>query len=446
MILNFKKISFLLLFLPLLTFAQHTIKATFSPAEDFTWAILYKNEPANVKYVAQAEVKNGSVIFNLDEKATKGIYKLVYAVPQKDNNFDIIYNGEEDIELTFTTNSSAVFQKSSDNILLNSYLTEALKLGEKLETAYAKPSISSSEITSIYKKQEELQIKYEEKSKGKIVQNFIKANKPYIPQNYEAPEIYVGNLSKNYFTNIDFKNPVLQSSNFLIEKSLAYILGVDSEPSSKQNSYNKNIDAITVKVKQSDSKFQKLFLDKLWEKLVSYDLIESANYLAEWYLIPIATQQNDLKLVAKLNKFKNLSIGSVAPDFSWDVIDNGISKTNKLSELSIAENYILVFWSSTCSHCLKQIPQLQQYIKILNSTKYKVVAIGLEDEPTNWQKETKKYPEFLNIIKLKKWDSKVVLDYGLSGTPTYFVLDKDKKFLAKPENLEELQTYLEEHK
>ena len=180
-------------------------------------------------------------IFNLDEKATKGIYKLVYSVPQKDNNFDIIYSGEEDIELTFTTNSSAVFQKSSDNILLNSYLTESLKLGQELETAYTKPSINSSEVNSIYKKQEELQITYEGKSQRKIVENFIKANKPYIPQNYEAPKVYVGNLNKNYFTNIDFKNPVLQSSNFLIEKSLAYILGVDSEPSSKQNSYNKNI-------------------------------------------------------------------------------------------------------------------------------------------------------------------------------------------------------------
>jgi len=445
MTLNFRKLSILLLFLPILTFAQHTIKATFSPAKDFTWAILYKNEPTNVKYIAQAKVENGTAIFNLDEKATSGVYKLVYAVPQKDNNFDIIYNGKEDIELSFSTTDSAVFQKSSDNILLNTYLNKALKLGEELETAYTKPRIISSEVTAIYKKQEELQTEYEGKSEGKIVQNFIKANKPYIPQNYETPKVYVSNLSKNYFTNIDFKNPILQSSNFLTEKSLAYILGVDSDPSSKHNSYIKNIDAIAVKVKQTDSKFQKSFLDKLWEKLVSYDLIESANYLAEWYLIPVASQQNDPRLVAKLNKFKNLSIGSVAPDFTWDSIENGVSKTNKLSELSISENYILVFWSSTCSHCLKQIPQLQQFVKTLNSIKYKVVAIGLEDEPTNWQKETEKYPEFLNIIKLKKWDSKVVLDYGLSSTPTYFVLDKDKKFLAKPENLEALEAYLKEN-
>lgn len=446
MTLNYRKLSFLLILLPILTFAQHTIKATFSPAKDFTWAILYKNEPTNIKYIAQAKVENGTAIFNLDEKATPGVYKLVYAVPQKDNNFDIIYNGEEDIELTFSTNDSAVFQKSTDNILLNSYLTEALKLGEELETAYTKPRISSSEVISIYKKQEELQITYEGKSQGKIVQNFIKANKPYIPKNYEAPKVYVSNLTTNYFTNIDFNSSVLQSSNFLIEKSLAYILGVDSEPSNKQNSYNKNIDTIAVKVKKSDPKFQISFLDKLWEKLVSYSLIETSNYLAEMYLIPLATQQNDPRLVAKLNKFKNLSIGNVAPDFSWDTIENGVSKTYKLSELAVSENYILVFWSSTCSHCLKQIPQLQQFVKTLNSSKYKVVAVGLEDEPINWQREIKKYPEFIHAIKLKKWDSNVVREYALTSTPTYFVLDKDKKFIDKPEGFEELLSYLEKNK
>ena len=100
-IMKINKILFLLLFFPSIIFSQHTIKVTFSPANDFTWAILYKNGPTNTKYIAQSRVTDGNLVFKLDEKATKGIYKLVYAVPQNDYNFDIIYNGEEDIELTF---------------------------------------------------------------------------------------------------------------------------------------------------------------------------------------------------------------------------------------------------------------------------------------------------------------------------------------------------------
>ena len=88
--MKINKILFLLLFFPTIIFSQHTIKVTFSPATDFTWAILYKNAPTNTKFIAQSRIVDGDLVFNLDKKATTGIYKLVYAVPQNDYNFDIL--------------------------------------------------------------------------------------------------------------------------------------------------------------------------------------------------------------------------------------------------------------------------------------------------------------------------------------------------------------------
>ena len=211
--MKINKILFLLLFFPFIIFSQHTIKVTFSPANDFTWAILYKNAPTNTKFIAQSRIVDGDLVFNLDEKATTGIYKLVYAVPQNDYNFDIIYNGEEDIELTFNLIDGTVFQKSNENIMLNSYLTEMTLLGSDLETRYLKENTEASAITSIFKKQKNLQKSYEEKSEGTLVQHFIRANQPYIPNELETPANYVKNSTTNYFTNIQFNDEVLQSSN-----------------------------------------------------------------------------------------------------------------------------------------------------------------------------------------------------------------------------------------
>ena len=211
--MKINKILFLLLFFPFIIFSQHTIKVTFSPANDFTWAILYKNAPTNTKFIAQSRIVDGDLVFNLDEKATTGIYKLVYAVPQNDYNFDIIYNGEEDIELTFNLIDGTVFQKSNENIMLNSYLTEMALLGRDLDTKYLKGSAEASTITSIFKKQKNLQKSYEEKSEGTLVQHFIRANQPYIPNELETPANYVKNATTNYFTNIQFNDEVLQSSN-----------------------------------------------------------------------------------------------------------------------------------------------------------------------------------------------------------------------------------------
>jgi len=434
--MKINKILFLLLFFPFIIFSQHTIKVTFSPANDFTWAILYKNAPTNTKYIAQSRIVDGDLVFILDEEATTGIYKLVYAVPQNDYNFDIIYNGKEDIELTFNLIDGVVFQKSDENIMLQSYLTEMTLLGNDIETKYLEESTEDT-MSFIFKKQKKLQRSYEEKSEGTLVNHFIKANQPYIPNELETLGDYIKNVTADYFTNIQFNDEVLQSSNFLIEKSLAYINGPVTEGIPKEQSLKNNIDKVEDQTRLLDLNFQKYFIEKLWQNLVNYNLISMANYLAERYLIPIANQLNDTVLVLKLTQFKNLSIGNPAPDF---ILDDGSGK--KLSELDIAENYILVFWSSGCSHCLKEIPQLYQLSQELNTTKYKIIAVGLEEDTFKWTNEVVKYPNFINVVKLKKWNNTIVSEYGLTITPTYFVLDKDKRFLVKPENFDDLKAYL----
>jgi len=270
-----------------------------------------------------------------------------------------------------------------------------------------------------------------------LVNHFIKANKPYIPSKYEPKSSYIKNQTTDYFKNIDFSNEVLQSSNLLLDKSLAYIYSVVSEGFTEQNNYSFNMDLVVAKTRYANPIFRKSFLEKMWQKFVSNDDIIVANYLAERHLIPLANQQNDTSLALKLTQFKNLSIGNSAPDFMLDE-----SSRKKLSTLDVAENYILVFWSSGCSHCLKELPQLHSLSQKLNSTKYKVVAVGLEENNTKWSSEVKKFPNFINTIKLKKWDNKVVKDYALTSTPTYFVLDQDKKFKFKPEGLIDLKAYL----
>ena len=437
--MNSKFIFYLLVMIPSLIISQNTLKANFTPEEDFTWGILYKNSPTGKKYVAQSKFVEGNLVFELNEKATKGIYKLVYAVPQNEYNFDLIYNGKEDVELTFSLNNGATFIKSSENILLFSYLNELTFLGKLLEVEYKKDKINRKAITTIFDRQRELQIIYEEKSNDMLVKHFIKANKPYIPIKYESISNYLKNQTSNYFENIDFSDEILQSSSLLLDKSLAYISSVVNKGFIKQKNYNYNIDKVVAKTKITNPDFQKVFLAKMWEKFVSYNQIKSANYLAEKYLIPLANQQNDKNLALKLNQFKNLSIGNSAPDFILDE-----SSQKKLSALDVAENYILVFWSSGCSHCLKELPQLHSLSQKLNSTKYKVVAVGLEENNTKWSSEVKKFPNFINAIKLQKWDNKVVKDYALTSTPTYFVLDQNKKFKFKPEGLKDLEAYLNE--
>ena len=109
--------------------------------------------------------------------------------------------------------------------------------------------------------------------------------------------------------------------------------------------------------------------------------------------------------------------------------------------LDMAVTYVLVFWSTTCGHCLDEIPQLQNFIQSQEKEKLKVVAIALEEDSTEWVKLKVKYPDFIHVYGEGKWDNDIGNSYGVAATPTYFILNKNKEFIAKPENIEALITF-----
>ena len=74
-----KRMILFLMFLPSVLMAQHTIEGTFSPAEDFTYAFLYKSDAMGSVYVDRGKVdENGHFKIDLDSTNSSGIYKIVY--------------------------------------------------------------------------------------------------------------------------------------------------------------------------------------------------------------------------------------------------------------------------------------------------------------------------------------------------------------------------------
>ncbi|MEP1488025.1 MAG: TlpA disulfide reductase family protein [Algibacter sp.] len=440
-----KRLFALAILLPSVLFAQHTIKGTFSPPEDYKFVLLYKVTPEVSTYVNNAEINGrGEFEFQLDSTITKGIYKLVYAIPQEDYNFDVIYNGNEDVELTFNSEIGVKFQSSVENTLLASYTNSMYMVTSSIGKFFREEAKDTLALSAIFKTQRETQSNYEEAAKGTIALNFIKANKPYIPNQVEDAATYVGNLKTHYFDAVDFENETLQSSDFLTERMFNYVFGVSANSIDEATSYIKNIKTFGTIIKTAPAKIKKqLFID-LWQQMADLNFESVANFIAEETLMDLAVSLNDQELLHALILYKNISIGNKAPDFPIEIKEKDKLVTKKLSELDVAESYILVFWSSMCSHCLEEIPQLQTYLKTKEKGLVQVVAIGLEDEPYKWKDLTYNYPEFLHVYGEGKWDNEIGQAYGVSGTPTYFILNKNKELAARPEDLEAVKAFFGE--
>tara|TARA_R110002126_G_scaffold6240_2_gene32869 strand:- start:4077 stop:5417 length:1341 start_codon:yes stop_codon:yes gene_type:complete len=439
-----KHILFLIALLPSILLAQNTIKGTFSPAKDYNFALLYKVTPTISDYVSNAELQeDGSFEFKLDSTNTKGMYRLVYAVPQEDYNFDIIYDGKEDIELTFNSETGVEFKKSTENKLLASYTNSMSMVTQSIGNYFSQESEDTTALKTIFKTQRETQENFEKVAKDSRALEFIKANKPYIPEEVEDVKTYINNLKKHYFDHVNFNNPILQSSNFLEERMLNYVFGMSSDSKDELENYKENIDVVYSYMKDAPKEVQRILLFDLWQQMSDLGFESIANYIAENYLMDVAVALNDQELLHALILCKNISNGNVAPDFNIEIKEKDKLVEKKLTQLEGAENYIIVFWSSTCSHCLDEVPQLQTFIKSLEKDKVKVVAIGLEDEPYKWKDLTYSYPEFIHVYGEGKWDNEIGDAYGVTSTPTYFILDTDKKIISKPVDFDALKKYFE---
>ncbi|MBJ6368234.1 TlpA family protein disulfide reductase [Snuella sedimenti] len=440
-----KSTAILALLLPSILLGQYTIKGVFSPAEEYKVALLYKVTPQVSNYVANAKVgPDGSFEFKMDSTAIKGIYRVVYAIPQEEYNFDVIYNGKENIALTFNSEIGVKFQSSVENKSLASYTNSMSMITHSIGKFYREQSKDTLALISIFKTQRETQGHYEAVTKGMIAWHFIKANTPYIPNAYEDVATYTDNLKTHYFDHVDFNNEVLQSSSFLIERMLNYVFGMSTEGLDETANYISNIDVFCKVIEQTDPEIKRSLLVELWQQMVDLNEESVANYIAETYLMDLAVLLNDQELLHALLLYKDISIGSTAPDFSFEVEDGKNKKTTKkLSELTGAENYVLVFWSSTCSHCLDQVPQLEAYVKNREPDTVKVIAVALEEEPNEWASVIKNYPDFIHVYGSGKWENPIGNSYNVTATPTYFILNDSKVIIAKPEDFEALKEFFE---
>ena len=440
-----KRLFFIALLIPSILLAQHTIKGTFSPAKDYNFALLYKVTPTISDYITNAEIsEDGHFEFKLDSTNTEGTYRLVYAVPQEDYNFDILYNGKEDIELNFNTETGVEFIKSTENKLLTSYTNSMSMVTQSIGNYFSQENKKSKALKAIFKTQRETQERYEKAAEGRRVLTFIKANTPYIPKEVESVEIYINNLKTHYFDFVDFNNPILQSSNFLEERILNYVFGMSSNNENELENYKKNIDVVYSNMKTAPEALQRILLFDLWQQMADLRYESVANYISDKYLMDLGLALNDQELIESLRLYKNLSKGMAAPNFDIEVKEKDKFVTKKLTDIKGAANYIIIFWSSVCPHCLEEIPQLQKFVNTLQKNEVQVIAIGLEDEPYGWKNLTYDYPEFIHVYGEGKWDNKIGNDYGVSSTPSYFILDADKKIVAKPLNFDTVKKYFKE--
>ncbi|MCM4162269.1 MULTISPECIES: thioredoxin-like domain-containing protein [unclassified Arenibacter] len=443
--MDLKNIFFVLsLCFSLFSEAQHSVSGNLSPAEDYQWLIAYKLNPDHQNYIADTAVENGAFSLNIPSDAQTGMYRLVYAVPQEEFYFDFIYNGKEDIILSFDSQKGLSFISSIENLLYVNYFKEIYGLEKQIAQFYSEQKKDPKLFLNLNKELATVQKSFESQSQGLLSGHFISANRPYIPSEYEDMETYVQHKRDHYFDAIDFNDSLLLGSDFLTDKVVNYVFTAlpqdQDSPKEKEPVMIGNVKELARLLQNISATNKVQLFNSLWTRASNDNLNVVADFIYHNHLKALATQTNKSELLKNIEIQNRLRLGAVAPEITWNV--GNITK--KLSSLTGAKNYVIVFWSSTCSHCLQQLPEFHRALKDISGTK--VLAIGLEDDDITWKEESSKLPDFIHGIAVGKWESPYVDLYDVHQTPTYYILDPEKRIVARPDDYLGVLNFLKEGK
>ena len=444
-----KKIIVLFLFISSLSNAQYTIKGTMSPIETSSWVLLYKIEGTKQIFVKNTQVRKegkvGFFEFSLPNDAKVGSYRIKYSM-KRDGFMDFLFN-KENIAFEFNPKdmeNTIVFHESKENQIYISFLKKiytAQYTLDSLQSEYFRnPSslIKEAYIRSLRNFQK-IEKEYILASEEKLVNHFIKASLRYNSSEiFERPVDYISSSITHFFDHIDFSNKTLYNSTFLFDKISEYVvsLNVAADPVQKEEFYKKASKAAIEKT--TTISFKTDVINYLISQFAEIKNAVLVDHLFANYFDKLPKENQNIQFKNKILAQLRIAIGRVAPDFSWT--ENG--KELHLSSLKDGLSYVLIFYSTECSHCLREVPEIFDYMK--DKTNTKVIAFAMETSSKTWKNYQLKMPGWHHVLGLGKWGNTTARTYQINYTPTYFVLGMDKEIISIPKTLDELKLVLRE--
>ncbi len=422
--------------------------------------------------------KKGEGVFKGKDKLKEGMYFLYF--PSR-VILDFLVGSDQIFTIqTDTTDlqGKTVVTGSTDNEVFFAYqkfIAEKRRQQQQLQEEFrtASDSASKNRITQKLKEIDNEVIteinKILTNFKGYFVADFVKATRDVEVPDY--PRDAQGNVldsafkykyyKAHYFDNMDFTDARLLRTPIYDEKFKFYFQKVLLQV---PDSLIKELDPLIEKARKDPEVFRyvlvTLFNHYAQSQIMGHDGVFI--HIAEKYYIPEATWANTdfiTKLKEQINKRKPLLIGQTAPDFQLVLIPDDHFRQAATDTTAAANVYvgsffrlmnvkakytILMFWECDCGHCQKAMPELHQVFNRLKDKGVQVVAVhmlgGVEGKK-KWIKWVNEHELYGWINAWNPYDYKYKELYDIKSTPILYLLDENKKIVAKlitPEAAEEI--------
>jgi thiol-disulfide isomerase/thioredoxin len=182
--------------------------------------------------------------------------------------------------------------------------------------------------------------------------------------------------------------------------------------------------------------------DHLFHLLEKHSLYEASEYLALKVLNEVSCTIND-DLAKQLETYRAMKKGNTAPDITFPETTYypQHNKAKKLSEFK-SKYTLVVFAAGWCDHCRQEVPKIANLYEKWLKNGVEVVLVSLDETAEEFAKFAAPFP-FLSTTDFKKWESKMVQDYYIFGTPSMFLLDNERKIVLRPGSVQQVDAWVD---
>ncbi len=447
----------------------HAIQVSLKPYQNTK--IYIGTNYGNNKVLADSCVLNekSEGVFKGAQKLTPGIYFLVN--PKYNILFDFLVDEAQNFKIVADTNNLSNYSivGSSENDLFKEYSVAVNKIGSELAAIENKfKTATTSADSSLYRTQYISKDKELKDQRSSFMKAHPKSMMSYllnVMQRPEAPAIPVINgkadsLYPFYYVKNHFWDDVVFNDNRLIRTPFF---------EAKLDEYFKNYvardaDSIIEEVQymltvaKTGKEIYPFLLFKFTNKYISPEFMGQdkvflhlyQNFFAKGDTV-LLNEASKKSITERAYSMMANQLGLPAPALDINTIDD---KPFSLYKTAAPYTFI-AFWDPTCSHCKVEIPQLDSMYK----ASWKALGVQIVGVNINY-KELPAWKKFIADNQINNWfhvyQTEAALNkeitnqkpttirqlYDVFKTPTFYLLDANKRIIAKNLSLQQFNDFL----
>ncbi len=413
-----------------------------------------------VKLVDTAYIsKSGFFIFNGSENLPGGIYMAVS--PERKKLFEFILDNDQRFSLTTDTANYAlniVVKGSENNRVFYDYLkfneqqyqTSRLLKNDLLMTSgnIEEYEIIIGQIDSINQLSSDYKLHIIEKYPKLFVAKLFNAMREVeipdsISESLDSTLAYKY-LKQHYWDYFDLSDPRLLRTPLLSTKVTQYF---NQLVMVQPDSVIVAIDEVISKARPSEEVVGYL----IWHFVSAYQNPKYMGFekvfihLVDAYFSKESIVNTTPSVLQALQEraevLRPLQLGETAPNLILIDTANVFRSFNEIDN----DYIILLFWDFDCSFCRKEIKQLQKLYKKTDFD-FEVYAINMNGDHDKWKKAVhERDMQWINVNGTLSQTPDFHDLYDVHGSPVIFVLDKQKRIIAKRVGTEQIVPFLENH-